>query len=67
MGGCSHNEMKALYIASHYQAMRNPLKQVLHEQHAAHCLIAHPFCLEGLQQPEIHNKGFLAVILSDDK
>ena len=52
--------------ARHDQTMRNLLKQVLHEQRGAHCVVADPACVEGLQQPVICNKRTSAVILLDD-
>ena len=66
LGGCSHKEMKALYIARHDKAMRKLLKQVLSGKHGAHYTIADVGTLEGLQQLGVHGKRIPAFILQDD-
>ncbi|KAL3155506.1 hypothetical protein ABBQ38_15503 [Trebouxia sp. C0009 RCD-2024] len=66
LGGCSHKEMKALYIARHDKAMRKLLKQVLSGKHGAHYTIDDVGTLEGLQQLGVHGKRIPAFILQDD-
>ena len=66
LGGCSHKEMKALYIARHDKAMRKLLKQVLSGKHGAHYVIADVGTLEGLKQLGVHHKRIPSFVLQDD-
>ena len=66
LGGCSHKEMKAMYIARHDKAMRKLLKQVLNGKHGAHYVIADVGTLEGLKQLGVHNKRIPSFVLQDD-
>ena len=66
LGGCSHKEMQALYIARHDKAMRKLLKQVLSGKHGAHYVIADVGTLEGLKQLGVHNKRIPSFVLQDD-
>ena len=63
LGGCMHEDMKALYIARHDRAMRQLLKQVLHGKHEAHYIIADVGTLDGLQQMGVHAKSIPAFVI----